>query len=63
MSKSVESFLESFDRLPDEAKREAALEILKRSAKFDLPPLAEEALLQAAEDIFLSLDKQESDHG
>jgi len=63
MTKSVESFLESFDRLPDESKREAALEILKRSAKFDLPPLAEEALLQAAEDIFLSLDKLESNRG
>ena len=63
MTKSVESFLESFDRLPDEAKGEATLEILKRSAKFDLAPLAEDALLQAAENAFLRLDKQESNHG
>ena len=59
----MEAILESFDRLPEDSKREAALEILKRSAKFDLPPLADETLLQVAEDIFLSLDKQESNHG
>jgi hypothetical protein len=63
MTKSVEAFLSSFDRLPGDEQREAAAEILKRSAKFDLPPLADEALLQAAEDVFLSLDKQESNHG
>ncbi len=63
MTKSVEALLYSFDRLPDAAKREAAAEILKRSARFDLPALDEEVLVQAAEKIFLELDKQESKHG
>ena len=63
MTESVESLLDSFDRLPEEAKREAASEILKRSAGFDLPPLPEEALIQATEDIFLRLEEQESNHG
>ena len=63
MNKSVETLLESFERLPDEAKREAASEIIRRSLKFNLPPLAEEALVEAAENVFLELDKHESQHG
>jgi hypothetical protein len=63
MKKSVENLLESFERLTEDAKREAAAEILKRSAKFKLPPLDDEALLEAADNIFLELDKEESRHG
>ena len=63
MNKSVETLLESFERLPDEAKREAASEIIRRSGKFSLPPLEDEALVEAAENVFLELDKHESKHG
>ena len=63
MNKSVETLLESFERLPDEAKREAAFEIIRRSAKFSLPPLEDETLVEAAENVFLELDKHESQHG
>ncbi|OFV94954.1 MAG: hypothetical protein A3H28_12985 [Acidobacteria bacterium RIFCSPLOWO2_02_FULL_61_28] len=63
MNKSVESLLESFERLPDEAKREAALEILRRSVHLNLPPLEDEALVEAADNIFLELDQRESQHG
>ncbi|MBI4483149.1 MAG: hypothetical protein HY652_09685 [Acidobacteria bacterium] len=63
MNKSVEALLESFERLPEEAKREAASEILRRSAKFKLPPLDEDTLVEAADSVFLELDKEESKHG
>ena len=63
MKKSVATLLESFERLPSDAKREAAAEILKRSAKFKFPALDDDALLQAADSIFLELDKEESKHG
>ena len=63
MNKSVESLLESFERLPDEAKREAALEILRRSVQLNLPPLEDEAHVEAADNIFLELDQRESQHG
>jgi hypothetical protein len=63
MKKSVETLIESFERLPQDAKLEAAAEILKRSAKLELPPLQEEALLQAADDVFLKLDEEESRRG
>lgn len=58
MNKSVEALLESFERLPDEAKREAAVEIIRRSVKLSLPPLEDEALVKAAEDVFLELDQR-----
>ena len=60
MDKSVEALLESFERLPNEAKREAASEIIRRSVKLSLPQLEDEALAQAAENLFLELDKRES---
>lgn len=63
MNKSVEAFLESFERLPEEAKREAALEILRRTIQLSLPPLEDEALVEAAENVFLELDHRESQHG
>lgn len=63
MNKSVEALLESFERLPDEAKREAASEILRRSVKLGLPPLEDEALVEVAENVFLELDQRESQHG
>ncbi len=63
MKKSVETLLESFERLPEDEKREAAGEILKRSAKFELTPLDDDALLNAADNLFLELDKDESKHG
>ena len=63
MKRSVETLLESFERLPQDAKLEAASEILKRSANFELPLLPEEALLQTADDIFLNLDEEESRRG
>ncbi|MBI4441863.1 MAG: hypothetical protein HY649_00650 [Acidobacteria bacterium] len=63
MNKSVEALLESFERLPDEAKREAASEIIRRSVKLSLPLLEDEALVEAAEKVFLELDQHESQHG
>ena len=63
MKKSVETLIESFERLPQDAKLEAASEILKRSAKLELPLLQDEALLQAADDVFARLDQEESRRG
>ncbi|MBI2819958.1 MAG: hypothetical protein HYX73_08260 [Acidobacteria bacterium] len=62
MEALVEALLKSFDNLPEAAKREAAVEILKRSVMFDLPVLSDEAFLQSADELFLKLDKHESNH-
>ena len=61
MKNSVETLLETFERLPEDAKLEVAAEILKRSAGFKLLPLDEGVLLQSADAVFLELEKTESD--
>jgi hypothetical protein len=48
--------------LPEAEKRGLASEIIKRSLHLDLPELADESLLAAADQIFLQLDKEESIH-
>jgi len=63
MTKSVKALLESFDQLPDDQKREAASEILRRSVRFSLPPLDDEVLIEVADRLFLELDKRESTNG
>jgi hypothetical protein len=41
-------------------KREAAAEILRRSLQIDFPPLEDAALVERAEELFLSLDQHEA---
>lgn len=62
MTKSVEQLLKSFEQLPEAEKRELASEIIKRSLTLDLPELADESLLLTVDQIFLRLDKEESNH-
>ena len=62
MKNSVAELLNSFEHLPDDAKREVASEIMRRSANLDLPPLSDNSLVEAAESVFLALDKEESKH-
>ena len=60
MDKSVETLLESLEHLADDAKQEAASEILKRSVKFELPPFDKDIFLRAANNVFIELDNEES---
>jgi hypothetical protein len=60
MNASIETLLDSFDRLPDDDKRQAAAEILKRSVAMDLPALEDDALVEVADQVFLSLDREET---
>jgi hypothetical protein len=46
--------------LPEGDKRELATEILRRSLTLDSPPLSDEQLVGAAEDVFLELDRREA---
>ncbi|ASC72446.1 hypothetical protein XM38_034030 [Halomicronema hongdechloris C2206] len=62
MTALAQEILKTFDRLPDSEQLEVALEILRRLVHFDFPPLEDEDLVLNAEELFLELDKQESDH-
>jgi hypothetical protein len=60
MSATVEEILDSFDHLSEAEKRELASEIIRRTIRFDLPPLTDEELVLNAEALFLELDQRES---
>jgi hypothetical protein len=61
MTLPVQQLLHTFDALPDAEKHEAAVEILRRYAatRGDVP---DDALLQAADELFVALDEEEASH-
>jgi hypothetical protein len=60
MTAQVQDMLHTFDLLPEGDKRELASEILRRTLMLDVPPLSDEQLVGAAEDLFLQLDRSEA---
>ncbi len=63
MSIAIKDILKSFEVLPDNEKREVAYEVLRKTAKFDFPPLTDEELINSADELFLELDRRESKNG
>ena len=60
MSTDTQNILDLFSQLPEIEKHEFASEIIKWTAKRDFPPLTDEALVQAADTLFIELDKMEA---
>lgn len=60
MTALVEKLLNTFDRLTDSERLYLVLEILKRTADLNFPPLSDEDLVRNAEGLFLELDEQEA---
>ena len=60
MTTEAESVLRSFELLPDAEKREVASAIIRRSMELDVPPLSDDDLVSAAEELFLKLDQEEA---
>jgi hypothetical protein len=63
MSTAVEELLHSFDDLSEADKLSVASEIIRRTARFDLPALTDDELVLNAEAVFLDLDRRESGNG
>ena len=63
MNTVVENILYSFELLSEHEKIELASEILRRTAKSDFSPLTDDELIYLADEIFLELDKIESEDG
>ena len=58
MTTAVRSLIESFEALSEPERQEAALEILRRlTPEGDLP---EQALVEAADELFVALDAEEA---
>lgn len=62
MSTAVQHILESFDALTDADKRQVAVEILRRWNNVGAGDLPEEALVEAADELFRALDAEEAGH-
>lgn len=63
MTLSAQQIIDSFERLPESEKQKVTYEILRRSIQLEVPPLTEEDLVAAAEDLFLTLDAREKKDG
>jgi hypothetical protein len=63
MNLSMQQIIDSFELLPDSEKQKVAFEILRRSVHLEVPPLTDEDLIAAAEDLFLTLDALEAENG
>ncbi|GKT09236.1 hypothetical protein [Desulforhabdus sp. TSK] len=63
MSTAVQNLINSFDRLPPGEKREAIVQILRRSRDLDFPPLSDDKLIESAESVFLMPDAREASSG
>jgi hypothetical protein len=60
MTKAVEFVLDALDQLSEDERRDAVIEILKRAAQIDYPPLSDEALSQIADELFQDYDALEA---
>ena len=63
MSLGSQDILRSFDLLPDVEKQQVAAEIIRRSLQLTGPPLSDEQLVSAADELFLELDRNEAGDG
>ncbi|MDB5352479.1 MAG: hypothetical protein JWN86_3726 [Planctomycetota bacterium] len=60
MTASVQQLLETFDRLSEPERLEAAAEILRRSSEPECSPLDDETLNRIAEESFREYDRREA---
>ena len=58
MTRAAQKILQTFDELPEDDKQEIAVEILRRTP-VDYPEFSDSALVFAADQIFLELDRRE----
>jgi hypothetical protein len=62
VSTTIDTLLETFKSLPEEQKHQLASEVLRWSREADHPPLGEDELALAADDVFAALDDDERLH-
>lgn len=62
MTARVKALLAEIEKLTDREKIDLTTEIVRRSGHWEYPPLTDEELTLAAEEVFLRLDKEEAEH-
>lgn len=62
MTANAQELLNAFDALPDDDKQQVAIEILRRLNGTLAGDLPERTLVEAANELFCSLDQEEAGH-
>ncbi len=63
MTEAVQGLLQTFDALTDAEKQEATVQLLRRAVEDESGDVPEDALVAAAEELFLELDAREAADG
>ena len=63
MTEAVQELLHTFDALTDAEKQEATVQLLRRVVEEESGDVPEDALVAAAEELFLELDAREAADG
>jgi hypothetical protein len=63
MTGAVQELLKTFDALTEAEQQEAAAQLLRRCAEGESGDVPEDALVAAAEELFLELDAREAADG
>jgi len=59
MSTDSQYVINSFEALPPGEQREVMVELLRKTAQWDNPPLTDDELVRMADEVFLELDRRE----
>jgi len=60
MTAEAKHFIEDFEALPDEAKREVLAAIIRISSDLEYPGISDEELVAAASEVFAEYDRREA---
>ena len=63
MSTDSQHVIASFESLPPIEQREVMAELLRKTARWDSPPLSDDELVRLADELFLELDRREAADG
>jgi len=63
MSTDSQYVINSFEALPPVEQREVMVELLRKAAQWDTPPLTDDELARMADEVFLELDRREAADG
>lgn len=61
MTAQAKHIIEDFGTLPDQEKREVLAQLIRMARHIDYPPVTDDELLSAADEVFLEYDRREAE--
>ncbi len=63
MSTDSQQVIANFEALPLVEQREVMAELLRKTVRWDTPPLTDDELVRLADEVFLEMDRREAADG